>query len=151
MRMKSFSCPFVSISSFLAFIPSNVSLDSKWQSFVFRAVWVGECGVDWPLVLCQSRTLELVYREYTRFVTLLDTRNGLLECGVSDGCLTAAQAEDIASKQLDRERNQLVVSIIVRKSIGCFQKAMLCLIKSKQGHVARLIAEEEGSFISLIV
>jgi hypothetical protein len=63
-------------------------------------VYVVECGDEWPLILSNSEAVEYVYAQYTRLVTLLDTRNGLLECGVSDGCLTAAQAEDINMKEL---------------------------------------------------
>jgi hypothetical protein len=144
--MESFACPFVSNNICLAFHSVQSAICFKLSVICFLCeVWVEECGVDWPLVLSKPGTLERVYQEYTRFLTLLDTRHGLLECNVSDGCLTAAQAEDIASKQLNGERNRLVIAIMLRKSIGCFHKSIMCLIKSKQSHVARLIVGEEGN------
>jgi hypothetical protein len=111
-------------------------------------VYAEEYGDIWPLLFSQSGAIQRVYREYSRLVTLLDTKNGLIECCVADGCFTTAQADYIISQQSDGERNRVAIAILLRKSVDSFKRGMTSLIKSKQGHIVRLIAGEESKLIT---
>ena len=96
------------------------------------------------MLLYDSGIIKRTYAQYAHFVTILDTRNGLLDYCVAEGCLTAAQVEDIENQKSDGERNRLILRIFLRKGIDCVNKVLMCLIKSKQGHVASMLAGEES-------
>jgi hypothetical protein len=85
------------------------------------------------------------YKNFPRLVELLDTRHLVIERWVSDGCITLRQAEDITSTQSDYDRNRKAIQIMMRGSTLAFQKAMVHLVESKQGHVVRLMAGDEGA------
>lgn len=107
-------------------------------------MYTEDCGDEWPVVLSDSGVVQHIYSEYARLVSLIDLKNGMLENLLSDGCLTAAQVQDIESQTSNNESNRMAIDIIRRKSVGCFRRLLTCLIKAKQGHIAYILAGESG-------
>jgi hypothetical protein len=114
------------------------------------AVYSKDCGDVWPLTLNESGAIQRVYEEYANLVKLLDMKNGCLEFCVSEGCLTAAQAQFIDSQTSDSECNRVAIDMVRRKSLACFRKVVGCLIKAKQSHVAYVLMGDssEHAFIN---
>ena len=78
----------------------------------------------------------LLQRNYVSLIDDLDLNCGLLDDMYQRDSLSSRELDEIKSKETGHQRNQELVSTLMRKSFNCFSNFIKALKNSKQDHIA---------------
>jgi hypothetical protein len=126
------------------------ALEENQQSHV--AIYIRANGVrpadnpdNWPLVLSEKH-LSLLDRNRPQLIELIDSKNGLFdELFTFDWFSSQLQQHLEADGLTNSQRNTRFCLSIRRRSVLDFKDLITCLIRTKQHHVASLLAPDETS------
>ena len=100
---------------------------------------------NWPLFLSDER--ELILRQWTKMSELIDPVNGLLEELLSVGCINVQHRQRIEAGETNTKKNEILLGVLLMRSVSDYNKFLRCLVKTKQNQVAFLLKSDvpEGS------
>jgi hypothetical protein len=94
---------------------------------------------NWPLV-DDPKAINMLDERNPILIELLDVKNGLLDELLSVGCINTLHKQAIENENKDaHQKNELLLKIMLRRSIGDYSKFIGCLTKTKQHQVAYLL------------
>lgn len=95
---------------------------------------------NWPLYF--SYVIDVLFDKWPRLIELVDSKYGLLDELLSAGCITRRHKEWIEAAETNTQKNERLLYILQRRSVGDYEAFIRCLVKTKQHHVASLLATE---------
>jgi hypothetical protein len=95
---------------------------------------------NWPLM--DTREFLPFYRHQAKLVNLIDPKSGLLDEMLSIGCISRQQKERIEAGQTTYDKNEALVDVLSKRSIGDYNKFIGCLLITKQHQVVSLLAPD---------
>jgi hypothetical protein len=101
---------------------------------------------NWPLFV--DNQWKRVEENLWRLKELIDTRNGLLDELLSVQLVNNQQKQVISAQLSDADCNELLLSIIQRKSLKDYNLFIDCLEKNKQNHVVAVLEPNSSTFNS---
>jgi hypothetical protein len=95
---------------------------------------------NWPLM--DTSEFLPFYRHQAKLVNLIDPKNGLLDEMLSIGCISRQHKERIEAGETTYDKNERLITVLSRRSVGDYNKFISCLLKTKQHQVASLLAPD---------
>jgi hypothetical protein len=95
---------------------------------------------NWPLM--NSSEVLLLNERWAKLINSIDPNNGLLDEMMSIYCITRQHKEGIEAVETTYNKNDRLMQLLVRRSVGDYHKFIRCLLKTKQHHVASLLAPD---------
>lgn len=94
-------------------------------------------GEDWPLV--DSEICGIIQSNLSDLEQLIDPINGLLEELLSVGCINFQHMRRIEAQDDNVAKNALLLSVLLKRSVGDFNNFICFLVKTKQYRAASLL------------
>lgn len=91
---------------------------------------------NWPLV--RSKKYSRLMPNYVHLIEVIDPNNGLLEEMLSVGCINFQHMRGIETRSTLMGKNEFLLRLLRKRSIGDFHSFIRCLEKTKQFQAASL-------------
>jgi hypothetical protein len=95
---------------------------------------------DWPL-RCSIES-NVILRNYHEIIEIMDPTNGLLDELLSVGSINFRHKEYIETRESRVNKNETLLSILLKRSVSDFNKFIHCLEKTKQHQVVSLLKSD---------
>jgi len=101
-----------------------------------------EFGGDWPLT---DNEISILDTNQESLVDLMDCSDLVIRL-YSAQVINGRQRETISSEPTNHRRNEILLSIVRRRSIDDFRQVVRCLHETNQSHVAVILDKGGGRF-----
>lgn len=92
---------------------------------------------NWPLLADHKKGI--ICTKLPELTRTIDTENGLLDEMLSNECINEEHKQIVEVQNTNAKRNETLLRILVRRSVGDYNKFVECLVKTKQFQVAYLL------------
>lgn len=114
--------------------------------YVFHIEYGRAFGEDWPLCGDVIDQLDVNHESLVDYLDTTDLCNRLYSTKV----INNRQKQFIFSKPTEADKNEALLDMLIKFSVGQYEKTKICLHESMQGHIAKLLSKGGGELPSQI-